>query len=96
MLPDVVNAMVLTAAFCAGNSYVYCTSRSLFELALEGKAPKFLTRCTRNGVPIYCVLVVLLISLLSFLQVSNGASVVLSWFVNLIRSLFALHKVQIC
>jgi len=84
VLPDIVNAMVLTAAFSAGNSYVYCASRSLFGLALEGKAPRFLTRCTRNGVPVYCVFVVLLISLLSFLQVSNSASVVLQWFVNLV------------
>ncbi|MCJ1308155.1 hypothetical protein MMC25_001807 [Agyrium rufum] len=85
VLPDIVNAMVLTAAFSAGNSYVYCASRSLFGLALEGKAPKVLTRCTRNGVPIYCVAVVLAISLLSFLQVTSGASVVLQWFVNLVR-----------
>lgn len=87
VLPDIVNAMVLTAAFSAGNSYVYCASRSLFGLALEGKAPRFLTRCTRNGVPVYCVFVVLLISLLSFLQVSNSASVVLQWFVNLVSLL---------
>ena len=84
VLPDIVNAMVLTAAFSAGNSYVYCASRSLFGLALEGKAPRFLTRCTKTGVPIYCVGVVLLISLLSFLQVSNNASIVLQWFVNLV------------
>ncbi|EXJ81965.1 hypothetical protein A1O1_08032 [Capronia coronata CBS 617.96] len=86
VLPHIVNAMVLGAAFSAGNSYVYCASRSLFGLALEGKAPKIFTRCTRNGVPVYCVLVVLLISLLSFLQVSNDAAVVLSWFVNLVTA----------
>ena len=87
VLPDIVNALVLTAAFSAGNSYVYCASRSLFGLALEGKAPKIFTRCTRNGVPVYCVLIVLLLSLLSFLQVSNSSAVVLQWFVNLVRSL---------
>jgi yeast amino acid transporter len=84
VLPDVVNALVLTSAFSAGNSYCYCASRSLFGLALEGKAPKFLTKCTRNGVPIYCVAVVLLLALLSFLQVSNNSAVVLSWFVSLV------------
>lgn len=67
VLPDVVNVMVLASAFSAGNSYVYCASRSLFGPALEGKAPRFLTRCTRQGVPIYCVLVVLGLALLSFL-----------------------------
>ncbi len=87
VLPDIVNAMVLTAAFSAGNSYVYCASRSLFGLALEGKAPKILTKCTKTGVPIYCVAVVLAISLLSFLQVSNNAAVVLQWFVNLVSRL---------
>ena len=84
VLPDIVNAMVLGASFSAGNGYVYCASRSLFGLALEGKAPRIFTRCTRQGVPIYCVLLVLLISLLSFLQVSSGSAVVLEWFVNLV------------
>jgi len=94
VLPDIVNAMVLTAAFSAGNSYVYCASRSLFGLALEGKAPRFLTRCSRNGVPVYCVAVVLIISLLSFLQVSNNASVVLQWFVNLVSDHFFFFSIS--
>ncbi|OQD68116.1 hypothetical protein PENPOL_c003G10190 [Penicillium polonicum] len=86
ILPDIVNAVILTASFSAGNSYMYCASRSLYGLALEGKAPKLFTKCTNNGVPIYCVGVVLIIGLLSFLQVSNGASVVLNWFVNLVTA----------
>ncbi|KAI0814436.1 amino acid permease/ SLC12A domain-containing protein [Xylaria sp. FL0064] len=86
ILPHIVNALVLTAAFSAGNSYVYCASRSLYGLALEGKAPNFLIKCTKKGVPVYCVLFVLLIALLSFLQVSQGSAVVLSWFVNLITA----------
>jgi yeast amino acid transporter len=86
ILPDIVNAMILASAFSAGNSYVYCASRSLFGLALEGKAPRFLTKCTKSGVPIYCVLTVLLIALLAFLQVSNSASVVLNWFINLVTA----------
>lgn len=86
VLPDIVNAVVLSSAFSAGNSYVYCASRSLFGLALEGKAPKILRRCSRNGVPVYCVLVVLLLSLLSFLQVSNGTAVVLKWFTSLVTA----------
>ena len=86
VMPHVVNALVLTAAFSAGNSYVYCASRSLYGLALEGKAPRFLTTCTRNGVPIYCVFVVLAIGLLSFLQLSESSAVVLSWLVSLVTA----------
>ena len=84
VMPDIVNALVLTASFSAGNSYVYCASRSLFGLALEGKAPRIFTRCNRNGVPTYCVLLVLALSLLSFLQVSNSSAKVLQWLVNLV------------
>ncbi|KAH6634488.1 amino acid permease/ SLC12A domain-containing protein [Chaetomium sp. MPI-SDFR-AT-0129] len=86
VLPHIVNAMVLTAAFSAGNSYVYCASRSLYGLALEGKAPRIFTRCTARGVPHFAVGVVLLIALLGFLQVSNDAAVVLQWFVNLVTA----------
>lgn len=61
VLPDIVNSKVLASAFSAGNSYVYCASRSLFGLALEGKAPKFLTKCTRRGTLIYYITITLTI-----------------------------------
>lgn len=86
VLPDIVNAMDLGSAFSAGNSYVCCASRSLFGLAPEGKAPKIFTRRTKSGVPIYCIALTLAISLLSFLQVSNNAAIVLSWFINLVAA----------
>jgi yeast amino acid transporter len=96
VLPDIVNAMVLTAAFSAGNSYVYCASRSLFGLALEGKAPRLFTRCNRLGVPYNAVLLVLAISLLSFLQVSNNAAIVLQWFVSLVTASQLINFSAIC
>ncbi|RMZ08859.1 hypothetical protein D0860_04495 [Hortaea werneckii] len=96
VLPSIVNALVLASAFSAGNSYVYCASRSLFGLALEGKAPKFLTRTNRQGVPYYCVLLVLLICLLAFLQVSNGSATVLAWFVNLVTASQLINFAVMC
>ncbi len=96
ILPDIVNAMVLTAAFSAGNSYVYCASRSLYGLALEGKAPAVFRRCTARGVPVYAVGVVLAIALLAFLQVSNDAAVVLQWFVNLVTASQLINYSVIC
>ncbi|KAK5094481.1 general amino acid permease agp2 [Exophiala xenobiotica] len=96
ILPDIVNALVLTSALSAGNSYCYCASRSLYGMALEGKAPKFMTKCTKNGVPIYCVVAVLIISLLAFLQVSNNAAVVLQWFVNLVTASQLINFCVMC
>ncbi|ESK89860.1 general amino acid permease [Moniliophthora roreri MCA 2997] len=86
VLPHIVNFMILVSVFSAGNSYVYCASRTLLGLALEGKVPAFFVGCNRNGVPIYCVALTLSIALLSFLQVSNNSAVVLQWFVNLVTA----------
>ncbi|KAK4083769.1 uncharacterized protein Triagg1_1431 [Trichoderma aggressivum f. europaeum] len=96
VLPHIVNAAILTAAFSAGNSYVYCASRSLYGLALEGKAPRFLTTCTKAGVPVYCVGFVLLFALLSFLQLSSNTAVVLNWFVSLVTASQLINFCAVC
>ena len=85
VLPHIVNALILTSVFSAGNSYVFIASRTLFGLALEKKVPKVFTYCTKSGVPIFCVFTVLAISLLSFLQVSNNSAVVLQWWASFLH-----------
>lgn len=96
VLPHVVNAAVLTAAFSAGNSYVYCASRSLYGLAIDGKAPRLFARCSAAGVPVYCVLAVLLVALLSFLQLSSGTAAVLNWFISLVTASQLINFAVVC
>ncbi|KAK5098858.1 hypothetical protein LTS08_006236 [Lithohypha guttulata] len=86
VFPHVVNALLVTSIFSAGNTYTYCATRSLYGLALEGRAPKFLRRCTKNGVPIWCFCIVMVFPFLSFLQVGSGSSIVLNWLTNLITA----------
>ncbi|KAF7582186.1 Amino acid permease family protein [Clavispora lusitaniae] len=83
VLPDIVNAVIVTSAFSAGNSYTYCSSRALYALSLKGFAPRFFTRCTRSGVPIYCVIVSILFSLLSLMQLGSSGTKVLNYMVSL-------------
>lgn len=64
VLPHIFNALLLTSIFSAGNGYVFCASRTLYGLALEGKAPRFLARCTRAGVPVYSIAITIAIALL--------------------------------
>lgn len=64
VLPHLVNALILTAVFSAGNSYVFCSSRTLYGLALEDKVPRVFARCTASGVPIYSVGATLVFGLL--------------------------------
>jgi amino acid transporter len=84
VLPHIVNAMLLTSCFSAGNGYLFCATRSLHGMALEGKAPKIFSRTTKSGVPVFSLAAVTAISALAFLNVSNGSGVVFSWLVNLV------------
>ncbi|KPM40327.1 General amino acid permease AGP2 [Neonectria ditissima] len=86
VLPHIVNALMLTSIFSAGNTYTYCATRSLYSLALEGRAPRFLRKCTSKGVPIYCFCVVMLFPFLSFLQLSNSSAKVLTWLINIMTA----------
>ncbi|PLB54902.1 amino acid transporter [Aspergillus steynii IBT 23096] len=86
ILPDIMNALLVTTIFSAGNTYLYCSSRSLYALSLDGRAPRILQKCTKQGVPIYCVLVVILFPLLSLLQLGNGSSQALTWLTNILTA----------
>lgn len=83
VLPHVVSALLATTIFSAGNTYVYCATRTLYGLSIEGRAPRFLQRVTSNGIPIYCFCIVMLPSLLSLLQLSSSTATVLTWLINL-------------
>ncbi|KAH9066797.1 general amino acid permease 1 [Lactarius vividus] len=85
-LPSIINAAIFTSAFSAGNSFLFCSSRILYGLAIRGQAPRFFTYCTKNGLPIISVLFCCSFSLLSFMNVSSGAGKVFNWFVNLSTS----------
>jgi aromatic amino acid transport protein AroP len=47
-----LNAVVLTAALSVYNSCVYCNSRMLYGLALQGNAPRSLLKVNARGVPL--------------------------------------------
>lgn len=83
VLPHIVNAVVLSAAFSAGNSYTYCSSRVLYGLANKGFVPRIFSKCTRHGVPIYCVAVSIAFSFLSLLQLGSSGNTVLNYMVSL-------------
>ncbi|KAH4985888.1 hypothetical protein HBI38_135500 [Parastagonospora nodorum] len=83
VLPHIINAVILTSATSAGNAFLYTGSRYLFGIAQNGHAPKFLLKCSKAGVPYYCVGITCSVSLLTYLSVSTGANKVFLWFQNL-------------
>lgn len=56
VLPDIVNAALITTIVSAGNAYMFNASRSLHSLALEGQAPKIFRRLNKQSVtPSHCL-----------------------------------------
>jgi amino acid transporter len=55
-LPSIINAAIFTSAFSAGNSFLFCSSRILYGLAIRGQAPRIFAYCTKKGLPIVAVL----------------------------------------
>ncbi|KAH7890995.1 amino acid permease/ SLC12A domain-containing protein [Phlebopus sp. FC_14] len=82
VVPVIVNAGFITSAFSAGNSFLYCSSRILYGLAIRKQAPAFFAR-TWNGIPITAVLFTAAFGLLSFMGVSHGGVKAFTWFVSL-------------
>ncbi|KAE8358326.1 amino acid permease/ SLC12A domain-containing protein [Aspergillus caelatus] len=82
-LPDLINVLILFSGWSCGNAYLYSSSRTLYSLARDGQAPRFLLKCNSAGVPIYCVITVSLLSCISFLVADTSAVTVLYWFIDL-------------
>ncbi|KAF9889817.1 hypothetical protein FE257_006907 [Aspergillus nanangensis] len=96
VLPHIVNALLVTTIFSAGNTYCYAAIRSLHGLAVDGKAPRFLRKCTKQGVPIYCVGITMLFPFLSFLQLSNSSAQVLTWLIDLSTASAIINYIVMC
>ncbi|KAJ5168502.1 uncharacterized protein N7482_004096 [Penicillium canariense] len=96
VLPHITNALLVTSIFSAGNAYTYYGTRSLYGLALQGQAPMVLARCTKAGVPIYCLCIVIIFPFLAFLNVSSGSAKVLTWLTNIITAAQVIDYIIIC
>ncbi|WP_018662749.1 amino acid permease [Heyndrickxia acidiproducens] len=79
---SVMNAIILTAVLSAGNSGMYASTRMLWDLARNGKAPKFLGKLNKNGVPVNALIVTSLVGTLAFLASFFGDGAVYNWLLN--------------
>ncbi|KAI1822574.1 amino acid permease-like protein [Xylaria intraflava] len=78
-----INAFILVTCISAINSSIYIASRTILFMAQDGKAPKFLGRTDRRGVPIPAIVFANLFGALSLLNVSSGAANAYTYIVNL-------------
>ncbi|EGF98367.1 uncharacterized protein MELLADRAFT_51018 [Melampsora larici-populina 98AG31] len=83
VLPDIVNAIILTSAYSAGNSDLYAGSRILYGLSVDRMAPKIFRRCTKGGLPLYSLIITSLFGILSYMNVNSSGSTIFDWLSNI-------------
>ncbi|MCM3786336.1 amino acid permease [Neobacillus mesonae] len=79
---SVMNAVILTSVLSAGNSGMFASSRVLYALAKDGKAPRIFGKLNKRGIPVYSLLLTALIGMLAFLASLFGDGVVYTWLLN--------------
>ncbi|MEX6698726.1 amino acid permease [Peribacillus frigoritolerans] len=79
---SIMNAIILSSVLSAGNSGMYASTRMLWDLARDGKAPKFLGKLDKRGVPVYALIVTSLVGCVAFLASFFGDGVVYIWLLN--------------
>ena len=77
-----MNAVILTSVLSCGNSGMYASTRMLYAMAVEGKAPKIFKKVNKRGVPVPALVLTTIIGALCFLTSLSGDGTVYLWLVN--------------
>lgn len=80
---SVMNAVILTAILSAGNSGLYVSSRMLYSLAIEGKAPRIFAKVNRRGIPMPALIATASVGLFGFLTAVMGEGGAYTWLVSI-------------
>ncbi len=78
----VMNAVILTAILSAGNSGMFASTRMLYGLAVQGKAPKIFAHVNKRGIPMASLLATTAVGALCFLTSLVGEGAAYTWLVN--------------
>lgn len=79
---SVMNAVILTAVLSCGNAGMYVSTRMLYSLAEEGKAPKYFMKVNKRGVPLRALNATTLIAAFCFLTSQWSVNTVYYWLLN--------------
>ncbi|PCH35836.1 amino acid permease [Wolfiporia cocos MD-104 SS10] len=82
-LPSVINACLLTSAWSAGNSDLYCSSRALYSMAINGNAPKIFKKVDKRGLPWAALALNSVLGCLAYMEVGSSSGKVFGWFANM-------------
>ncbi|HDK7157238.1 TPA: amino acid permease [Clostridium botulinum] len=78
---SLMNAVILTSVISCGNSGMYASSRMLYAMAKEGKAPSWLGKLNSRGVPVNALALTTLVASACFLTGLYAETTVYVWLV---------------
>ncbi|KAF7589358.1 hypothetical protein BBP40_004438 [Aspergillus hancockii] len=82
--PSIINAVILTSAWSAGNSDILFGSRILFGMAVHGHAPAVFKELNRFSVPYVAITFLGIFMCLGYMSLSNSASMVFGWLRDIV------------
>lgn len=95
---SLMNAVILTSVLSCGNSGLYAASRMLYAMAREGKAPKFLKKVNKRGVPMNALYLTTLVASTAFFAslIGDGKIYYILYNLSGITGFFAWLGIAIC
>ncbi|EHS5050240.1 amino acid permease [Listeria monocytogenes] len=80
---SVMNAVILTSVLSAGNSGLYASTRMLWAMARDKKAPKFLGKVNRRGIPMAALIVTTIVGTMTFITtLTENGTVIYTWLLS--------------
>jgi amino acid permease len=74
-----VNAIILTSVLSSGNSMLYASTRILWNLAMDGKAPKYLKKLNKRKIPINSLITTIIFTYVVYLVSLIGSGEAFNW-----------------
>ncbi|KAF9972243.1 hypothetical protein BGZ73_004666 [Actinomortierella ambigua] len=79
----IMNAVILITVLSAGNSGMYASTRTLYMLARDGKAPAIFGRANNRGIPVWSLLATTTIAAVAWGFSLLGEGEVYNWLLNI-------------
>ncbi|KAJ5994782.1 hypothetical protein N7481_001759 [Penicillium waksmanii] len=83
-VPSIINAVIITSAWSAGNADILFGSRILFGISVLGHGPTVFQRLNRFGVPYVSVILFGIFMSLGYMSLDESSSAVFRWLQNVV------------
>ncbi|KAJ5089099.1 hypothetical protein N7532_007783 [Penicillium argentinense] len=93
--PHLLNACILIFILSIASYDLYLATKAICDLSLKHRAPGFLSRTNRRGIPVYALGVCVSLALLAYINVGRDSSQIFDYFVKMVTMLGILTWMSI-